>query len=93
MFKCKNCGKEFPVVAWIETTTTTYPTSQDWQGPNSVTITFPNLGGTTTIKRPVCPYCSLLDIEEIMEKDEFLETFRQELMKAIKDKIDADKKS
>jgi len=96
MFKCKSCGKEFPVVAWIETATTTYPNfsfqGANWPPYNQATINFSNWQSTTTIKKPVCPYCQQLDLEEIIEKDEFFETFRQELMKAIKDKIDADKK-
>lgn len=67
MFKCKNCGKEFPVVAWIEMATTTYPTFPSWQGANSVTIsvTWTNLQSTTTIKKPCCIYCQSLDLEEI----------------------------
>lgn len=73
MFKCKNCGKEFPVVAWIEMATTTYPTFPNWQGANSVTVnvTWTYLQSTTTMKKPVCPYCQQLDLEEILAmKDE-----------------------
>lgn len=69
MYKCKSCGKEFPVVAWIETATTTYP-NFSFQGTNlpslnPVTINYSNWQSTTTFKRPCCPYCQQLDLEEI----------------------------
>jgi transposase-like protein len=70
MFKCKTCGKEFPVVAWIETATTTYPNFA-WQGTNcppSNSITFDvttNWQSTTTFKKPICPYCQSTELEEV----------------------------
>lgn len=97
MFKCKSCGKEFPVVAWLEIATTTYPNvsfqGTNWPPSTQVAINYSNWQSTTTIKKPCCPYCSQLDLEEIVEKDDFLEEFKQELMKVLKEKIVADKKS
>lgn len=73
MFKCKSCGKEFPVVAWIEVVTVTWP-NFSWTGtgwPPSSAITFnvnTNWQSTTVFKKPCCPYCCSLDLEEISAK-------------------------
>jgi ribosomal protein L37AE/L43A len=68
MYKCKNCGKEFPVVAWLEMATTTYPnfSFQPTNLPSATQINVnTNWQSTTTIKKPCCPYCQQLDLEEI----------------------------
>jgi hypothetical protein len=81
MYQCKACGKEFPEVAWIESWTITYPN-----------ITVPSTGymgsaqTSTTVKKPCCPFCLQLEIEEIVEKDELWEEFKKEFLKAIKEK-------
>jgi len=66
MYKCKSCGREFPVVAWMEMATTTYPNFNfsGILGTNPV-VTYTNWQSITTIKKPICPYCQQLDLEEI----------------------------
>jgi len=65
MYKCKSCGKEFPIVAW-EMVSTTYPnlSFSGIPGTNPI-VTNTNWQSTTTIKKPICPYCQQLDLEEI----------------------------
>lgn len=94
MYKCKSCGKDFPVVAWIEIATMTYPnlSFQNANLPsNNPVVTNTNWNSTTTIKKPSCPYCQQLDIEEIVQKDDFWEEFKLEFLKALREKMVADK--
>ena len=68
MFKCKTCGKEFPVVAWFEMATTTYPgfsvQGTNYPSLNPITVNTTSQS-TITVKKPCCPYCNGLDIEEV----------------------------
>ena len=60
MYKCKECGKEFPVLAWLEI-------------PFSLPLPLPVDGQTNPlakrkIRKPICPFCHQLEIEEVAVK-------------------------
>jgi len=61
MYKCKQCKKEFPIVAWIGT-------EQQVMEPTPLSVspsgTRPT-GLVTMIKKPCCPFCHSIELEEI----------------------------
>lgn len=78
MYKCKACGKEFPVVAWIKTNwVMTVPETTFSAGGSNLPTT------ASELRKPCCPYCHQIEIEEIKEKDELTERFMKELMDAV----------
>jgi hypothetical protein len=67
MYRCKKCKKEFPVVAWIEATWFTTTPLNKWTGPGQTiaTIESSNQSSTWVIKKPCCPFCHEIELEEI----------------------------
>jgi len=69
-YKCRNCGRNFDVLGWKKQTSYYYPSNWQYpEGDNTVKIvTFNQYSYTsTTVKKPCCPLCESLEIEE-MEK-------------------------
>jgi len=53
-YKCRNCGRNFDVLGWKKQISYYYPSN--WQYPE---------GTSTIVKKPCCPLCESLEIEEV----------------------------
>jgi len=62
-YKCKKCGKTFPIPAWNETVTNSYlPICAD-ENVTGVTLS-PYDIRMDIQKTPCCPFCRSLELEE-----------------------------
>lgn len=72
-YHCRRCDNDFDVLAWIVETTNFFPsydwTQPEWNPPSSdpsqpqVQVTT-NYTTSTSVKKPCCPFCQSLEIEE-----------------------------
>jgi len=61
-YRCRACKREFDVLAWFDTTSNYYPSVSQPQ----ITTTYST---STSTKKPCCPFCTSLEIEETKKEE------------------------